>query len=435
MDKYLGNKKSIVQGIEEFMLQKGIKNGTFFDAFTGTTNVAQYFKQRGFKIISNDVNPFCYVLQNTYIATNSFPGFFKLISHLEYDMGFKSNYKVIESMLQYSAKRIINDKIYLMDYEQKTEYQKNIIPLCKVIEYLNNLPCENLTKDELFFYDCYFTKGAHSEFKSSRGTKGNRNYFSEYNAKKLGVILVTLREWFKKENLINLNELNIILTAIIEEVTLVANVNGTFHDFNRKKLYPNAIVDMCLKPPVLNISPNKSGDSFRVFCCDSNQLYALKDFQDAAKNIDVLYIDPPYNFRQYSAYYHLLNLISKFHEIEDLDLYAKKIDFVRGQNPEEIFNSDYCYKSKFEQTLRNFISSINTEHVIISYYDENNHWSHGKDGATFEGRTVILNILSDSDLFSFHDNEPYLISRKNYQSQSGLKKKNIDELLFYGRRK
>ena len=75
MEKYLGNKKSILNGIEEFMLRKEIRSGVFFDAFTGTTNVAQYFKQRGFQIISNDVNPFCYVLQDAYIASNKFPKF------------------------------------------------------------------------------------------------------------------------------------------------------------------------------------------------------------------------------------------------------------------------------------------------------------------------------------------------------------------------
>lgn len=434
MEKYIGNKKSILEDIEEFMLTKNINTGVFCDIFTGTTNVAQYFKQRGFSIISNDANEFCYPLQKAYIENNGFPLYGDVISYIINSKGFTFDQDEIENMRSISIKKIINDKIFRLNYEQETDYRQNIIPLIKVVSYLNSISIDNLNDQQLFFYEYYTQYGSKSGYKSSRGTIGRRNYFNEYNSKKLGVILNILKDWYVNKRILNDNEFFILLTSVIEEVTLVANVNGTFHDFNRHRLYPNALVNMAFKPPILNIVDIENL-VFKCFNEDSNKLFSTEIAGNINSQIEILYIDPPYNFRQYSAYYHLLNFIAKYHEIGDLSEYGKKLEFVRGQNMEDNFESDYCYKDKFSLVLRELIKSTNARHVIISYYDENNHWSHGKDGATDEGRETILNILSDKELFAYHDIEPYTICRKNYQSQSGLKKKNIDELLFYGRRK
>ena len=72
MDKYIGNKKNILNGIGEFLKSKGVEAGVLIDAFSGTTNVGQVFKQRGFSVVSNDVNDFSYILGKVYIENNTF---------------------------------------------------------------------------------------------------------------------------------------------------------------------------------------------------------------------------------------------------------------------------------------------------------------------------------------------------------------------------
>ena len=47
----------------------------------------------------------------------------------------------------------------------------------------------------------------------------------------------------------------------------------------------------------------------------------------------VLYLDPPYNFRQYTAYYFLLNVLARYVDIDDLEAYFAGVRYVRGQNP------------------------------------------------------------------------------------------------------
>ena len=82
--KYIGNKKRLLQFIDSVVEKEELpKKGTFIDIFTGTTNVAQYFKKKGYNLITNDFMTYSYVFQKTYIENNYYPTFKKLISELE----------------------------------------------------------------------------------------------------------------------------------------------------------------------------------------------------------------------------------------------------------------------------------------------------------------------------------------------------------------
>lgn len=430
MDKYIGNKKVIVDGIEAFLKKKKIKKGMFIDIFAGTTNVSQYFKQKGYSIICNDINDFSYVFGKVYVENNAFPKFERLLSSDEF-IGFDINENDYDRNLDYIKRKIEGDKLFGTSYYEKVNFENGIKPLIKVLQYLNNVDISRLNAVESLFYDYYCIEGDKAEYVSSRGTTGKRNYFLPENAKKLGKILSVIKNWRNKE-LINEMECYILLVCVIEEVTLNANVNGTFHDFNRKKLYPNAEAKLVLKPIMLNIVDVPS--EYYVFKCDANKIKDDAEFSQIDISDSILYIDPPYNFRQYSAYYHMINFIAKYCEIDDVLAYAKGFKYVRGQNMTDNFNSQYCYKDSFIPALESLILGIKSKHVLISYYDENNHWNHGKEKISMEGRKSIVGIFKSIGEFEKYDKQPYTIERKNYQSQSGGRKKMVDELLFYARR-
>lgn len=430
MDKYIGNKKVIVDGIEAFLKKKKIKKGMFIDIFAGTTNVSQYFKQKGYSIICNDINDFSYVFGKVYVENNAFPKFERLLSSDEF-IGFDINENDYDRNLDYIKRKIEGDKLFGTSYYEKVNFENGIKPLIKVLQYLNNVDISRLNAVESLFYDYYCIEGDKAEYVSSRGTTGKRNYFLPENAKKLGKILSVIKNWRNKE-LINEMECYILLVCVIEEVTLNANVNGTFHDFNRKKLYPNAEAKLVLKPIMLNIVDVPA--EYYVFKCDANKIKDDAEFSQMDISDSILYIDPPYNFRQYSAYYHMINFIAKYCEIDDVLAYAKGFKYVRGQNMTDNFNSQYCYKDSFIPALESLILGIKSKHVLISYYDENNHWNHGKEKISMEGRKSIVGIFKSIGEFEKYDKQPYTIERKNYQSQSGGRKKMVDELLFYARR-
>ena len=82
--RFIGSKARVLPFIRKVMEEHDIKNqnGTFCDIFAGTASVAKMAKEMGFSVISNDNLYFSYCLQKTFIETNSFPSFSKLIDSL-----------------------------------------------------------------------------------------------------------------------------------------------------------------------------------------------------------------------------------------------------------------------------------------------------------------------------------------------------------------
>jgi hypothetical protein len=144
----------------------------------------------------------------------------------------------------------------------------------------------------------------------------------------------------------------------------------------------------------------------------------------------VLYLDPPYNFRQYTSYYFMLNLISSYAELDDPDAYFERVEYVRGQNMDDDFKSTFCSKSQFVPSLRALVERSDTEFVILSYFDGRNHWGEFKK---HEGETTGRELLEEffaSDLFVAGSLRCEPVQRLNYQSYGGYTAKSIQEFLF-----
>jgi adenine-specific DNA methylase len=416
MEKYLGNKKGLLGDIFKFYQQNCPDASSVFDIFAGTNNVARMFRRKGLKSYSNDANRFSYTLAKTYLELDKIPQFKKLNTFKIYDEDLFLQKRVIAD--------IQKDNNTLFDLERQQEFLNDTKEAQGVFNYLNSLK-KKLQNRNYTFYDYFSQFGDKSSYTSTRGTSGKRNYFSEENAILLDNILNQIKEW-KYESRISSDEYSFLLTAVIEEVTLKANVNGTFHDFNRKKLFPNATQEFFLKIPIVDIYNGTSGEAHTG---DSINISSLNNV-----SCDLLYIDPPYNFRQYTAYYHLLNFISAYPEIDDLEAYIDKLEFVRGQNPEDDFTSDFCFKNKFISALDNMIKDAKPKYVIMSYYGGRNHWNHWTKGE--EHNDVGFKVLEEyfgSEKFCSKSYSSITKLRQNYQSRVGEKKQMIDEYLFFAK--
>ena len=76
---------------------------------------------------------------------------------------------------------------------------------------------------------------------------------------------------------------------------------------------------------------------------------------------DIVYIDPPYNNRQYGANYGFLNIIAG---LEDFEIYGKT-GLVKNYNKSK-FSSRKTVKSQFES----LINKIRAKYIIVSYSNE-----------------------------------------------------------------
>ena len=243
------------------------------------------------------------------------------------------------------VKIITNDLLYSNYVIAKSFFEttKSPVGILKKIESLNSINTDKAN---------YFSKNF-----------GNK-YFTRDNAIKIGAI----REKIEKIST-NANEKFILITSLIYAADRIANTVGHY-DAYRENLDTRG--KLALQVPNMDYSKNKNN---KVYCMDSNIL---------ANEIkgDVVYIDPPYNSRQYSDTYHLLDNLALWKKPEVFGK-AKKMD-------RSHIKSKYCSKDAVLE-FQGLITKLNTKHIIVSYNNTENT-KHGRSNAKISFNQ-IKNIL------------------------------------------
>ncbi len=248
---------------------------------------------------------------------------------------FKPRYKIISNDMLYFSSILLGGKIEnnSVPYFNKLSSSGIIDPL----SYLNNTSYK--------IDDTYFITINYSPYEENE-----RMYFTVENASRIDFIRQTIEKW-KNKNLINKNEYNYLLSCLIEAVPFVSNTSGTYGAYlkhwDKRALKP---LELCHLNIVNNNQENK------VYNEDSNKL--IKNLKG-----DICYVDTPYNGRQYSSNYHVLETIAKY----DYPT-IKGVTGIRKFSKEE--SSLYCKKSTVRSAFRDLIKNINMRHIIVSYSSE-----------------------------------------------------------------
>ena len=246
--------------------------------------------------------------------------------------------------------------------------------ISEIIDYLNKLiPEEN-----------YFSK-------NFGGT-----YFSRENAKKIG----TIRQEIEKISE-NDTEKNILLCSLLYAMDKVANTVGHYDAF-RKDL--DTLQPTKLLIPEIDYLNNKNNEIYKE---DANILIRKI-------SCDVLYIDPPYNSRQYSDAYHLMENLTEWKKPEVVGV-AKKMD-------RSHIKSSYCLKNA-TQAFEDLIENAKCKHILLSY---------NNTGDSGDGRSNAR--IKDSDIIRILKNKGELeIFEKDYKAFTTGKSNNDNniERIFY----
>lgn len=179
------------------------------------------------------------------------------------------------------------------------------------------------------------------------GSGSGRQYFSNENAMKIDAVRTKIQEW-KEARLINEKEYYFLLASLLESADKVANTASVYGAF-LKTLKKSAAKPLILTPAHFECNESEH----LVFNEDSNMLiHKIKG--------DILYLDPPYNAREYGANYHLLNTIALYD------------DFIpKGKTGlREYEKSAWCKKAKVANALENLIKNARFEWIFLSYNDE-----------------------------------------------------------------
>jgi adenine-specific DNA-methyltransferase len=179
-----------------------------------------------------------------------------------------------------------------------------------------------------------------------------RMYFTEANAARIDAIRAQIHAWQRRDE-INASEAYLLLTALIEASDRVANTTGVYAAYV-KSWQPNARRPLELRPPRV-----VSGNGCHAFRADAIELVAQQD------QFDLLYLDPPYNARQYAGYYHVPELLALGWFEQPPALRGKT-----GLLPDRDKRSDWSRRAKCEAALERLIASAPCRHIVMSYNAE-----------------------------------------------------------------
>ena len=174
-----------------------------------------------------------------------------------------------------------------------------------------------------------------------------RNYFSDENAKRIDAMRFEIQKWAKEKE-IDEQCYFFLLASLLQSADKVANTASLYGAF-LKELKKSAREELVCSPFLYEPSKNEN----EVFNCDANEL--IKEIKG-----DILYLDPPYNHRQYGANYHILNTIALY------DAFTP-----RGQTGvREYKSSAYCKKTEVYESFEALIKEARFRYIFMSYNDE-----------------------------------------------------------------
>ena len=233
------------------------------------------------------------------------------------------------------VRKVISNDLEYYSYVLNRNYIGNHVDIENKDEYIGKLNALEGV-DDGFIFTQYCIGGGNE-----------RQYFSDDNGKRIDAIRTTIEDW-KREGGISEDLYYFLLCSLIESADKLANTASVYGAF-LKKLKKTARKELILTPADYLLTINEH----EVYREDANTL--IKRISG-----DVLYLDPPYNSRQYGANYHLLNTIAEY------------IPFTpRGKTGlREYCNSSYCSKATVHRSFENLIRDAQFKYIVLSYNNE-----------------------------------------------------------------
>ena len=299
---YLGNKRklldNIAQEVEAILEELGKEKAVICDLFSGSGVVARKLKQYSSRLYTNDLEEYSYVINDCYLT------------NLE-DFNEKFYDECLSKILTYPT---VTNGVISSNYAPKDD---------------------NLIKE------------------------GERAFYTHKNA----VIIDTIRESIDK--IVPESYKKFFIAPLLYEASVHANTSGVFKGFYKSKTAnvgkfggegENALErilgEISLKKPIFS----EYNCETKLFKEDANVL--VKHL----KNIDITYIDPPYNQHPYGSNYFMLNTIIE-------NKLGNNISTVAGI-PEDWNKSLYNKKNEALKTFEELVKDIDSKYLIISYNNE-----------------------------------------------------------------
>lgn len=221
-----------------------------------------------------------------------------------------------------------------------------------------------------------------SEFNTVDPIKVRENYFSKnygdrYFHNDTAKLVGYIRERLKNMRAdLTYKEYAVLMASLIYSIDRHANTMGHFDAYHHK-----APAAHQFQMRMINVESYKGVEIHQE---DSNKLARRI-------NVDLTYLDPPYNSRQYSRFYHVY---------ENLVQWKKPPLYGLALKPKEENMSDYCRTAALG-AFTDLVSCIRTRYLVVSY----NNTYHSKSSSSenkikLEQLEDVLNKCGNTQVFN-----------------------------------
>ncbi|MDR2951817.1 MAG: DNA adenine methylase [Treponema sp.] len=300
---YIGNKRSLLNfignGIKIVQNKLGKNKLSMFDVFSGSGVVSRYFKQFSELLIANDLEKYSSLINDCYLSNAS-----------SIDM------------------KCLREYYYYLIYETENNLKGGIIREL----YAPKDEC-NIQADDRVFY-----------------TIRNAEYIDTVR-RLISILPVNYQKYF--------------LAPLLSEASIHSNTSGVFKGFYKNKKTGIGQFGGLNKDALFRITGNihlpfpifSNFESDIIICNgDSNKII------ETLPEVDIAYLDPPYNQHPYGSNYFMLNIILNYH-------YPETISKISGI-PDNWNRSCYNKQNYAYSALSTLVSKIKAKYVLISFNSE-----------------------------------------------------------------
>ncbi len=215
----------------------------------------------------------------------------------------------------------------------------------------------------------------HNYFSENYGDR----YFDMTSAKIIGHIREIIEDI---KSILTYKEYCILLASLIYSIDRISNTIGHYEAYIKKEITPKKLV---LRP-----IEAQSYSGVEIKREDANCLaHKIKT--------DIVYLDPPYNSRQYSRFYHLYEVLVKWDKPQLIG---------EARKPKEENMSDYCRVKALEK-FTDLVANIDTRYIVVSYNNTYKSKSTSSENKIkLEQIENVLTLCGKTKVFS-HSHSPF----------------------------